>query len=272
MNLVDRLHMVHRFWRYRLRSEKDSIKFLLKQDLLGTTVLDVGAHHGIYSYWMSKKAGKSGKVIAFEPQPELESFLKDLRKTFRLDNLVIENKGLSNHCGNACLFRSEAGSGGAGFTGGEGFETIEVEVTTLDEYFKHKRVPRISFIKCDVEGHELQVFEGAENVLREHKPLLLFECHDGLAQKGDVFSFLKGLGYRGYFFHKRKRVDYSRFAEFAHENPERTYRDYVFVAGRTAAGQEPAFRRCRSSAQSENRWEWVARLAAPREYLRNTTR
>lgn len=228
MNLIDKLHMVHRFWRYRLRSEKESLKFLLGLDLLGTTVLDVGAHRGIYSYWMSKKVGKSGKVIAFEPQPELWPFLEDLKKTFNLNNLIIENKGLSDHCGNALLFRSYVSSGSATFKECEGHENVEVEVVSIDEYSKSKNFPRISFIKCDVEGHELHVFKGAEQTLRKYKPILLFECHHEHAKKGDVFLFLKELGYNGYFFYGKKKIDFSQFDRYPYRKPNESHRNYVF--------------------------------------------
>jgi FkbM family methyltransferase len=164
MNLIDRLHMLHRFWRYRLKDESDYINFILKQDLSGTTVIDAGANRGIYSYWFSKKVGETGRVIAFEPQPELGLFLKDLKKTFNLKRLIIENKGLSDECGTRKLFRPEVGSGIAGFDERTGFEQIEVDVVCLDEYFKDQKNIEISFIKCDVEGHEYQVFMGAENI------------------------------------------------------------------------------------------------------------
>jgi len=228
MNVIDQLHMMHRFWRYRLRDEKDSIKFLLEQNLLNTTVIDIGANRGIYSYWMSKKAGNGGKVIAFEPQPELGFFLEDLKKDFYLHNLIIENKALSDHCGNEFLYRNEVGSGGASLNEQALFEKFEVEVISLDEYFKSKYFPKISLIKCDVEGHELNVFKGAENILKEYKPFLLFECHHEAAKEGNLFSFLTGLGYKGHFFYKRQMIDYSEFEKFAYSHSDVSHRNYIF--------------------------------------------
>ena len=89
MRLFERLHMLHRAWRYRLRSERNEIAFLLSQDLRGATVLDIGAHRGSYTYWMHRKVGPQGSVIAFEPQPELVEFLSDLKSSFRMDRLTI---------------------------------------------------------------------------------------------------------------------------------------------------------------------------------------
>jgi FkbM family methyltransferase len=228
MNSIDKLHMVHRFWRYRLRTERDPIKFLLKQDLTGATMLDIGANRGIYSYWMSKKAGEHGRVIAFEPQPELGLFLTDLKKTFRLSNLIIENKGLSDHSGTAYLFRTEAGSGQASFTEHDGLEKVAVEITTLDEYCESHSVTGISFIKCDVEDHEQHVFDGAKRVLRRYSPVLLFECNHDIAKAGELFSSLKELGYKGFFFFRGEKIDCSEFAKYPYRKPDKKRRDYIF--------------------------------------------
>lgn len=52
---------------------------------------------------------------------------------------------------------------------------------------------RVSFIKLDVEGHELQVLEGAKNVILENLPTILVELID--YENSEVPSFLKELGY-----------------------------------------------------------------------------
>lgn len=49
-----RLHFLRRAWRYRLRSEKAAVAFLMSRQLAGKTVVDIGANIGIYSYWMHK--------------------------------------------------------------------------------------------------------------------------------------------------------------------------------------------------------------------------
>jgi FkbM family methyltransferase len=229
MNLLDKLHMMHRFWRYRLLDERDSIEFLLGQNIINTTAIDIGANRGIYSYWMSKKVGASGKVIAFEPQPELEIHLQELRQSFHLNNLIIENKALSDHCGNDYLYRTEAGSGGATFNEYKGLEKVYIEVTSLDEYFKTKEFPQISFIKCDVEGHEQHVFKGADHILKKCKPILLFECHHEYAKQGNLFSFLTELNYVGYFFYRRQMIDYSQFEKYAYRKPHESHRNYIFI-------------------------------------------
>jgi FkbM family methyltransferase len=124
-------------------------------------------------------------------------------------NVIIENKGASLNKG--CLeliIPTESGdvSPGATFEEKKKEElhvTRRVEVVSLDEYAKEKKLEKIDFIKCDVEGHELKVFKGAENILRKDSPALLFECerrHLENSETQDVFSFLQKLGYKGFFF------------------------------------------------------------------------
>jgi FkbM family methyltransferase len=238
MNIIDKLHMVSRFWRYRRRTEKESVKFLLAQDLAGSTVLDIGANRGIYTYWMSKKVGSRGRVISFEPQPELDGFLRDLTKSFKLHNVTIQNKGLSDKAGKLDIFRSFVGSGSARLAqAGEELpedgelHKVEVEVTTLDTFFQDKELKNLAFIKCDVEGHELLVFRGGKETLKKHMPTILFECGHEEAQKGEVFSFLTDLGYRGFFTINGEEIDYKKFDQYPYRKPTESHRNYMFVKG-----------------------------------------
>ncbi|MDX5421379.1 MAG: FkbM family methyltransferase [Hymenobacteraceae bacterium] len=228
--------MVSRFWRYRRRTEKDSVRFLLDQNLAGSTVLDIGANKGIYTYWMSKKVGSNGQVISFEPQPELGGFLRDLKKSFKLDNVEIVNKGLSETEGRFNIFREFVGSGsakleqrGEDLTAEQQLHKVEVELTTLDAFMRDKKIDNISFIKCDVEGHELSVFKGGVETLKKHMPTLLFECHHDLAVKGELFSFLTDLGYKGFFIIKGKKFDFKEFDQQPYRKPHEIHRNYMFM-------------------------------------------
>lgn len=236
MNIIDKAHMLHRFWRYRLRTESESVKFLLDQRLKGDTVIDIGANKGIYTYWMSKKTGKEGRVISFEPQPELETFLNDVKKSFNLSNVSIVNKGLSDTAGKFRMYRKKPGAGGAKLaqqgeviSENEGLREVEVSVTTLDDYVKEKNIDNISFIKCDVEGHELSVFKGGEKILRANMPTLLFECMHKEAVKGELFSFLTDIGYKGFFMQNNKKIDYRKFKDYPYRKPTTEHRNYIFM-------------------------------------------
>lgn len=174
----------------------------------GDVALDIGANKGQYTYWMLKSVGKTGKVIAFEPQPKLANYLREIAKLMNFKQLKIEQLGLSSESANKTLVIPQTGkeqSPLATFesTPQEGFVSYQVEVDTLDNYFKNKPELRpIRFIKCDVEGHEFDVLLGGGNILKEDMPDILFECeirHLKGRSIFDIFKFLEGLGYQGSF-------------------------------------------------------------------------
>ena len=70
---------------------------------------------------------------------------------------------------------------------------------SLDAWFDNHPPPQV--IKCDCEGHELEVFKGAHRLLQRVHPALLFECearHCGTDGMAAVFDFLHQLGYHGW--------------------------------------------------------------------------
>ena len=242
----NKIRMLHRCWRYRFKSEVSSIRFVRNLDLKGTTMLDIGANKGVFSIYMSRAAGPNGKVFCFEAQPELGPHLQSVKEKFGLNNLDIANIGLSSSPGTMKLYRIKAGSGGASFDieiEAQGIlEELDVPVTTLDEFLGDKEVGSISFIKCDVEGHELHVFRGAEQALTKHMPILLYECHRAQEEEGALFRYLVDLGYDGFFFHttaedhaslhrkgRDKLVHYSEHTDYEYCRPSVTHRNYIFA-------------------------------------------
>lgn len=230
-----KIKTLYRFWEFRLRAERESIKYLLDQDLKGTTTIDIGANKGVYTYWMSKAVGKQGKVISFEPQPELGVLLNNIKKSFNLKNITVVNKGLSSRASQMNLYRRKVGDGSAMIESENNKlfdptdkEKVAVDVTTLDSFFKDRNISRLSFIKCDVEGHELEVFKGGTETLKKHKPTLLFECHHEEVLQGDVFRFLESLGYKGFFFNGEQRVDAHDFHTIPYPKSD-NHRNYIFI-------------------------------------------
>ncbi|WP_425618557.1 FkbM family methyltransferase [Anatilimnocola sp. NA78] len=201
----NRLHACHRFWRYRYRSERQEMSLMLQQDLAGTTVLDVGANRGAYSYWMHRAVASTGQVIAFEPQPELAAYLEDLKQTFGLKQLTIVNAGVSDRPGTLTFVRPRNHWGGGSFhlqPDHPNADVFDVSVLRLDDYLARRILPPVKFIKCDVQDHEIHVFRGARKTLLKHRPILLFEQTDRCVREGLIHSYLSGLGYSGYFLHQ----------------------------------------------------------------------
>lgn len=233
MKAVDQAHFLLRAWRYRLRSEKFGVSFLLSRNLRGKTAIDIGANRGIYSYWMCRCVGDRGHVIAFEPQPELISQLYDLRQSFGMRSLEIAGVGLSSQETVMTLRRPKSHWGGASLEGRaddtEIYDLMQVDVTTLDRYCaNHPRRP-FSFIKCDVEGHEHDVFRGAKAIISEDRPDLLFECFHATDPQCDVFSLLRSLDYEGYCFFGTGFAPLSEYCALRPRLHKKALFDFVFV-------------------------------------------
>src|SRR3972149_6678188 len=105
MNLYQRLRMFHPLLRYRWRTERAELRYLLGRQFQGGSAFDIGAHRGVYSYWMHRRFRDGTRVVAFEPQPELVDFLADFKHAFRLERMQIAPVGLSSHGGTLRMHR-----------------------------------------------------------------------------------------------------------------------------------------------------------------------
>lgn len=243
--------MRYRCWRYRFKSEAPSISFVRHASLEAGTLLDIGANRGIYSFYLSRAAGTTGRVIAFEPQPELKRHLEKMKQSFGLANVEIENVGLSSEPGELLMRRPKAGAGSASFhiDPAADWEELRVPVLRLDDFIEQRRISKVHLIKCDVESHELAVFRGAEATLRRDLPALIFECNHEIASRGEMFGFLFDLGYDGHFYHVTRSdhrswlhknrgcyVPVSKFADYEYPRAGLDARNYLFLA----RGLDPA--------------------------------
>lgn len=235
MNTHERLRLIHRAWRFRLRTERHEIAFVRALTRPGDLVLDIGAHRGAFTYWMAKAVGGSGLVLAFEPIPELAAYLESIARMYPDGRVRVFDCALSDRKGMATLHF-------AGYhLGAASLETkldimgapIEVATITLDACLSKMNSRRkVSLIKCDVENHELSVFQGAQETLRISKPILLFESGNLLSGHRyfrPVFEFLESLGFVGYFFFASSIVPLSKFDFALFKLPQSENQNYVFV-------------------------------------------
>src|SRR5262245_57751500 len=150
--------------RYRLHTEKLEIKTLMQLELNGATALDIGANKGIYCFWMLRAVGRSGRVVAFEPQPEMAEAIGQKQARFDWPNLEIINIALSDAEGTLNLARDRIGDGSASLEASRhraGQDRLDVPVRRLDA-LAGELLANLKFVKCDVEGHERSVFRGGE--------------------------------------------------------------------------------------------------------------
>jgi len=225
-SLIEKIVFLSRAWKYRIGYDAKEIEYILNHVSEGERVVDIGAHKGAYLHWMRKAVGKTGEVLAFEPQPSLAEYLKKIIGIFGYENVTIEWMGLGSEKGMfELVVPSPVGTTSPGAhiqRPGEtvGRHSFSVRVDRLDDYLSADGDGPISFIKCDVEGSELGVFKGATRILKHDQPLLLFECEARHLADGDmdaVFSYLVHLGYSGFFFCEDELLPISRFSLEQHQ-------------------------------------------------------
>jgi FkbM family methyltransferase len=175
----------------------------------GDVVYDVGANVGLHTVLLSKLVGRSGHVYAFEPNPRL---LPGLRSTIAsVDNITLFAVALSQTTGEITLFVPEedhSRSSLSNWTRAGRFhvEPVACEQVPLDRLRAAEHIPPPAFIKCDVEGAELDVFQGAANTLNiVQAPWILFEANIDAVRGFDrelsaAKDFLEGLEKPRYCF------------------------------------------------------------------------
>jgi FkbM family methyltransferase len=147
----------------------------------GQVVYDIGANVGLHTVLLSQLVGPSGRVVAFEPNPELAGALR--RTVGELPNAVLYCQALSDRSSDAVLFVPEdrSMSSLADWTNGRDVgptKRVACEQVRLDDLIESGLVPAPDFIKCDVEGAESMVFEGGRRALnRVDAPMILFEAN-----------------------------------------------------------------------------------------------
>jgi FkbM family methyltransferase len=215
------VRFLYRAFRGRFRDQRKVLLIIKEHLQIGGVVCDIGANKGIFAFWLARWC-KASAVVAFEPQPELANYLTTICRKLGFDNVTIEAKAVYSRSGTGELFvprgRLQGASMTRKFPEGNIYEAIRVPLVSLDEYFNAGE--HVTLMKVDVEGVELEVFKGAERILREQSPVLVFECEDRHLESGtitDVFSYLESFGYRGAFLLGNRRVPISEFDPTIHQ-------------------------------------------------------
>jgi FkbM family methyltransferase len=164
-------------------------KFIKKND----SVVDIGANIGRYSFELSKIVGHKGIVYSFEPI--LRNYLTFISLIFihGTKNIIPFNIALSdetkllkmNEVKTSIRYKVLFNTYTASKVHKEG--SLNHYSIKLDNLKKKKK---ISFIKIDVEGHEMQVLRGAKNIIKKNKPIILIQDNDK-----KVINYLKSWGY-----------------------------------------------------------------------------
>jgi len=189
-----RWHLTH-----RPRSSEQELDFLDRIVPERAVTVDVGANCGLYT---RKLARLSRKVHAFEPSRKMAEIL---RRT-SAPNVSVHEIALSDQIGEAELFIPKDNDQLV-----YGLASLEPRPMAPGRKVASARVPMarldaivhedVAFVKIDVEGHELNVLNGAVELLENSQPVFLVEAEDRHRARATqlLFEFFDARCYRGYF-------------------------------------------------------------------------
>lgn len=165
----------------------------------GQIVADIGANIGYFSLLLSKLVGSKGKVYSFEPELKNFEILKKNVTINNFKNIKLYQKAVSNNSGKRKFYKSNWNFGDHRFNKNILYDNdlthtpIEIDVIRLDECLNDVD---LDFMKIDVQGHEMQVIEGAKKFINNKdnfKMVIEFYPHGLMSNDTDPEEFLKTL-------------------------------------------------------------------------------
>jgi FkbM family methyltransferase len=140
----------------------------------GDVVVDAGANHGQHSRVFAKLVGLDGEIHCIEADPSLSRNLQEAaeQSTYQF---FIYNLALSDGKANSAMFfqhktRDQEGSLFLRESEDHYIKTT-IDTASLDSI----KLPKVRFIKIDVEGAEFDVLKGSINSIKRDKPLISIE-------------------------------------------------------------------------------------------------
>lgn len=215
------LKQIHYFHELKRFSERDEPDLLVVKKLVrpGDHVVDVGANVGWYTRVLAESVGSDGRVYSIEPIGETFEILSYCIHRLGLGNVDLLHSGISEADGEAVMEIPSFNKGGdnfyrakivSGLNPCEVNRQVQVRLTTLDKVLGGSKNP-ITFIKCDVEGHELAVVRGARAVIERFMPAWLIEVSQDPDEPGtpshELFSILYSYGYSAFWFNGSHLVE-----------------------------------------------------------------
>jgi FkbM family methyltransferase len=183
------------------RYEVEAIAMLHEYAKPASVVADIGAHIGFDTLVLSRLVGESGTVLSFEPDATNLTQLQRNLKINSIRNVRVIDRAVSKSTG-TCYFDAQGLTTSCLLSAKRSERTMRVQTVSLDNFFYDEHAPIPSFLKIDVEGHELAVLQGGERFLRQIKPALLLEMHAEQSML-DCLRLLMPIGYKFTLLEKR---------------------------------------------------------------------
>jgi FkbM family methyltransferase len=182
---------------YYEQEDLDSIFEFLRSKFRYTPkglAIDMGANIGNHSLYLSNLFDK---VMSFEPHPDTYSLLQiNTRDT---KGITCHNFGLADVEKSQLLYEQGGNMGASSLAPlNDSKDSIEIKLKTFDSLITEK----VSLIKIDVEGHELEALAGSEKCIKRDSPIILIErttFDSSYTRSNDSLRWLQSKGYRLYW-------------------------------------------------------------------------
>ena len=226
----------------------------------GDVCLHFGGSDGRHSYLLSEWVGPEGKVHVYEPSNYSYAILERLVRWHGLKNVTPHNlavgaergrmilsvpKKLSGHLGRAYGVVSQGGGTASEELLATGNQTEfvdqETDVVSLDNVMDDEKLDRVDFIRCDVEGSEINFVKGGKATIEKYLPSLLIEIHPFSLERNfgssgtEVRDYFLDLGYRMW----QLNDDDTQMYESTEIDPRRRWKDYFLIHPSRAAQLPP---------------------------------
>jgi FkbM family methyltransferase len=147
----------------------------------GDIVLDCGAHIGGFTRVALREGARL--VVAIEPErANLAAFRRNFQQELQTGRVRLIEKGVWDTTGKLPLHLSSVGDSHSVVIPQNQGKDETIDVTTLDALVENLKLPRVDFIKMDIEGAELKALQGARRVIKRDRPRLAISSYH---QKGD---------------------------------------------------------------------------------------
>ncbi len=154
-------------------------------------IIDVGANYGFVSLILAARYPE-GRVISFEPHPDIIDSLRESKEKNRFFNLDIKHAAVGSQNGflDVSLFDQTSSSVLQSVEGNSGRLT-RVPLVSLDAFLEENNLSP-DLIKIDVDGYEIEVLKGLHRTIDLNHPVLIIETNG----QWELANYLVSRGYR----------------------------------------------------------------------------
>jgi FkbM family methyltransferase len=188
---------------------------------------DIGSNVGLRSVFA---LSQNRPTVLFDPNPEVSKISKQMIDLNQYQNFKIEQSGVSDSEGQLKFYISSSAYMSSfdkeHASKDKIVAEINIPVTTINLYLKSHPQFQPKIVKIDVEGFEINVLRGANEMLQNYKPALLLEILDTTNNRKDILDYLTSFNYEAYYLFNKSE---GMLEKAEASNPKQNH-NYLLIA------------------------------------------